>query len=94
MERAWAWAELGRGQRTREAERGWRRGVRGAKLDFRTMGRKQKRAKSGEEKESFFHFRNYIFREKNNLEIARYFIKATKNILKIPKIPRKFPEAH
>jgi hypothetical protein len=94
MERAWAWAELGCGQRTREAERGWRRGVWGAKLDFRTMGRKQKRAKTEEENESFFHFQNYIFCEKNNLEITRYFIKGTKKILKIPKIPGKFPKAH
>jgi hypothetical protein len=33
-----------------------------------------------------------LFREKNNLEVARYFIKCTKNILKIPKILGKFPE--
>jgi hypothetical protein len=56
-DRVRAWAELGHGQRIREAERGLRGGVWGEKLDFRTMGRKQKRAKSGEEKESFFIFR-------------------------------------
>jgi hypothetical protein len=41
-------------------ERGWRRGVWGAKPDFRTMGRKKKRAKNGEEEESLF-FRILFF---------------------------------
>jgi hypothetical protein len=40
-----------------------------------------------------FYFRKY-FREKNNLEISIYFIKVTKNILKIANIPGKFPETH
>jgi hypothetical protein len=53
------------------------------------MGRKQKWAKSGEVKESVFIS---FSREKNNLEIARYFIKSTKNIPKIPKILGNFLE--
>jgi hypothetical protein len=45
-----------------------------------------------EKKKGFpFIFRKY-FCERNNLEIARQFIKATKNILKIPKLLGKFPE--
>jgi hypothetical protein len=40
-----------------------------------------------------FYVRKY-FREKNNLEISIYFIKVTKNILKIANIPGKFPETH
>jgi hypothetical protein len=52
-------------------------------------------AKGGWEKEkkkNFFWFSEFYLREKNNLEVARYFIKSTKNILKIPKILGKFPE--
>jgi hypothetical protein len=45
----------------------------------------------GKRKGFLFIFRKY-FRERNNLEIARQFIKATKNILEIPKILGKSPE--
>jgi hypothetical protein len=48
-------------------------------------GHKWRKGK-GKRKMFLFIFRKYLC-EKNNLEIARQFIKATKNILKIPKIP-------
>jgi hypothetical protein len=63
MGRAWWAAACGANEAERKDE--------GAVEDFGEMGRKQKRDKSGEEKESFFYFQDYIFREKNNLEIAR-----------------------
>jgi hypothetical protein len=51
------------------------------------LGRKREEKEKG----FLFIFRKY-FRERNNLEIATQFFKATKNILKIPKILGKFSE--